>query len=170
MPCRSLGAEVAVLTAVGRNTAGLVVATIGCCRRLLLVIVLAVSGPVDTIAKGLTTAAKNWEGPQELVATKDLLPILLARNVIQTLVCISFHLKILNRGLVREGQFDVELEEHGHQDGNDAVQHVGYLDKQVRDQLLLVFLARAEVVGIEGPLDAFEPGEGHGDHDEVGDD
>eukprot|EP00354_Favella_ehrenbergii_P001721 CAMPEP_0170461760 /NCGR_PEP_ID=MMETSP0123-20130129/7537_1 /TAXON_ID=182087 /ORGANISM="Favella ehrenbergii, Strain Fehren 1" /LENGTH=172 /DNA_ID=CAMNT_0010726845 /DNA_START=755 /DNA_END=1273 /DNA_ORIENTATION=- len=61
----------------------------------------------------------------------------------------------------------MELQEHGHEDSNDSVEHVGDLDDDVRDKLLLVLLATAEVVSVEGPLDGLEPGEGHGNGNEV---
>ena len=64
----------------------------------------------------------------------------------------------------------MKLQEHCHQDGNNAIEHVGYLDDDVRDKLLLVALFGTEVVGIEGPLDALEPGKAHRDDHEVGDD
>ena len=64
----------------------------------------------------------------------------------------------------------MELQEHRHQNGDDTIEHVGYLDHDIGDQLLLVALFGAEVVSVERPLDALEPGEAHGDYYEVGDD
>ena len=64
----------------------------------------------------------------------------------------------------------MELKEHGHQDCNDSVEHESDLDSDISCQHLLVLFLCAVVVGVEGPLDALEPGERHGYDDEVGDD
>ena len=61
----------------------------------------------------------------------------------------------------------MESEEHGHEDGNHAIEHVCYLYYQIFDQLLLVFSILGEVVRIQGPLDALNPCIAHGDHHEV---
>ena len=62
----------------------------------------------------------------------------------------------------------MELEEHGHKDSDDPIEHVGHLDNKVLNQLFLVFGMSCEVVGVEGPLDAFNPGEGHSEGNVVG--
>ena len=49
----------------------------------------------------------------------------------------------------------MELEEHGHQDGDDSVQHVSDLDDYIGDQHLLVLLFPAKVVSVKRPLDRF---------------
>ena len=48
----------------------------------------------------------------------------------------------------------MEFQEHGHEDGNDSIEHEGDLNRDIADQLLLVALFGAVVVGIEGPLNA----------------
>ena len=73
------------------------------------------------------------------------------------------------RCFVGKSKLDVELEEHGHQDGDDAIEHEGDLDDDVLDQLLLVSILCAKVVCIERPLDTLKPGIGHGDDNKVGD-
>lgn len=51
--------------------------------RVRVLSVIAVSRPVDTVTKWLTTAAKNWKGPQELVHSEDLLPVALGADIVQ---------------------------------------------------------------------------------------
>jgi len=55
----------------------------------------------------------------------------------------------------------VELKEHGHQDGDDAVKHVCDLDHKVSDELLLVLVGLAEIVGVQGPLNRVDPRKKH---------
>ena len=100
---------------------------------LTLVVFGAVGGPVDPITQGLTAAAEDGEGPEVAIAAEDLLPVLAARDVVQALVGVALHLQVLDRCLVRQGQLDVELEEHGHQDGDDPVQHERHLDNDILD-------------------------------------
>ena len=64
----------------------------------------------------------------------------------------------------------MELEEHGHKYRNDSIEHECKLDQYVRRQLLLVLVLRTVIVRIKGPLDALEPGVGHGENNEVGED
>ena len=99
----------------------------------LLVVFGSIGGPVDPITQRLTAAAEDGEGPQVAIAAEDLLPVLAARDVVQALVGVALHLQILDRRLVRQGQLDVELEEHGHQDGDDPVQHERHLDNDILD-------------------------------------
>ena len=131
-------------------------------------VLVPIRRPVNSVSQGLTTAAEDRERPQPLVASEYLLPIFLITDVVEALIGLSLHLKVLNRGLVRQGELNVELEEHSHQDRNDAIEHVGDLNHNVLYQLLLVSLLCAEVVCIEGPLDALEPGERHRNGHEVG--
>ena len=62
----------------------------------------------------------------------------------------------------------MEFEEHGHENGNDSVQHVGNLDDNVCHERILVLLLCGEVVGVETPLDRIEPGKGHAHSHDVG--
>ena len=139
LTCGSLGAKVAVLGAccpcstVSISACRLLVAAIGSPRGILLVVFCTVGWPVNSIAEGLTTATENWERPQPLVASKDLGPILVSRDVVEGLLRVALHFKVLDGGLVGKSQFNVELEEHCHQNGDYAVQHEGYLDHNVRN-------------------------------------
>ena len=135
----------------------------------LFIVFRAVCWPIDSIAERLATAAEDWEGPKVAIATKDLFPILLRRDVIQALVWVSFHFKILDCRLIRQGKFNVELEEHGHQDSNDSIEHECDLNYNVLRQQLLILRLRAIVVRVETPLDALEPGVSHSHDDEVSD-
>ena len=60
-----------------------------------------------------------------------MLPVLLRGDIVQTLVRVTLHLEILNSCLVGEGELDVELEEHGHQDTNHGIHHEGDLNDYV---------------------------------------
>ena len=43
----------------------------------------------------------------------------------------------------------MELEEHRHQNGDDSVKHVGYLDSDIRSELLLVLGLHTVIIGVE---------------------
>ena len=63
----------------------------------------------------------------------------------------------------------MELEEHRHQNGDDSVKHVGYLDSDIRRELLLVLGLHTVIIGVERPPNTFKPGEGHRHDHEVSD-
>ena len=64
----------------------------------------------------------------------------------------------------------MEVEEDGHHDGDDAIEHEGHLDDDVLHEQLLVLVLRLKVVGIERPLDTLKPRNKHSDEDEIGED
>ena len=53
---------------------------------------IAIRWPVNSITEGLSTSPEDREGPQELVDSKDLLPVALRPNIVQTLVSFVLHL------------------------------------------------------------------------------
>jgi hypothetical protein len=62
-----------------------------------------VQGPVDTISQGLSTAHKHGEGPEPLVATEDLLPVVGVANIVDTYVVYTFLVQVLDGCLVVQG-------------------------------------------------------------------
>ena len=162
--------EIAVLVARWRRGTILILPSVTSCRRIAVLVLCSVGRPINSVAKRLSTAAEDREGPEPLVASENLLPILLVTNVVERLVRLSLHLQVFNGRLVGKGKFDVEFEEHGHQDGNDSIQHEGHLNHDVLYQLLLVSILRAEVICVQRPLNAFKPSVGHGDYYKVRDD
>ena len=162
--------EIAVLVARWRRGTILILPSVTSCRRIAVLVLCSVGRPINSVAKRLSTAAEDREGPEPLIASENLLPILLVTNVVERLVRLSLHLQVFNGRLVGKGKFDVEFEEHGHQDGNDSIQHEGHLNHDVLYQLLLVSILRAEVICVQRPLNAFKPSVGHGDNYKVRDD
>ena len=105
--------------------------------------------PVDAFANWLSTVPEDGHRPEQLVAAEDLLPVLLAADIVGADEWSTLHLKVLNRGLVRKGELDVEAKEHGHEDANDAIEHVSDLYHQILDELLLVLWRAGVVVSVE---------------------
>ena len=152
-----LRSKIAVLVARWRGGSILVLPSVTSCRRIAILVLCSVGGPINSITKRLSTSAEDREGPEPLVASENLLPILLVANVVERLVRLSFHLQVFNGRLVGKSKFDVEFKEHGHEDGNDSIEHEGYLNNDVLYQLLLVSILRAEVICIQRPLYTFKP-------------
>ena len=88
-------------------------------------------GPVDSITDRLATACEDRECPQGRVLSEDLNPVVMRSYVEFTVIWLSIVLEIFNSGLAFESKLHMELEEHGHQDSDDPVEHVGNLNDQV---------------------------------------
>ena len=145
------------------------------CQTLLLLVFLfvfiwAILGPIDTVSQWFATNSKYWEWPQPFVASKDLLPILVRIDIVETLVGLSFHFQILYRRLIRQGQLEMELEEHRNQNGYDPIQHESDLNHDFGEKNCLRSILRSEIIRIERPLDTLKPGDRHRDHYKVGED
>lgn len=61
----------------------------------------------------------------------------------------------------------MEFEEHRHKDCDNAIQHESYLNDDIRNQFVLVFILCAEVICVEWPLNWLQPGERHRNDHEV---
>ena len=64
----------------------------------------------------------------------------------------------------------MELQEHGHQDCDDAIEHESNLDDDIFKELVLILFLASEIVCVETPSDGIEPSSDHRDCDEVSED
>lgn len=73
-----------------------------------------VCGPVDSIAKRLSTAHNDREGPKQLIGAENLVPVVNKPYVVDAFEVLALLVQVLNGGFVGGDQVDVELHEECH--------------------------------------------------------
>jgi ABC-type amino acid transport system permease subunit len=62
----------------------------------LLLILIVVSWPVDSVSQRLSTSAKDWEWPKPFVYTKNLVPVIEDTDVINTSELLVLLVQVFN--------------------------------------------------------------------------